>query len=567
MATTHHVARGDELAAPLDLILTSTESPLNRMMPHASWAKVAGGLVSRPGTVARRTAGLAAELASIAAGISTRTPTRRDRRFADPAWRHNPFLRRILQSYLATAETAQSLLADVDLDWRDRERVTFALDNVIDAFAPSNVPVVSPEFWKAVVETGGGNVLAGLRNLLGDLSTTPRVPSMIERNAYRVGKTLAVSPGAVVLRTEVFELIQYRPTTDQVHAVPLVLVPPVINKFYVADLAPGRSMIEYFVRQGHQVFAISWRNPDARHREWDFDTYGQAILDAMTATRRVTGAEQTHMLSICSGGMLAAMTLAHLARIGELDRVASLGVAVSVIDNSKAGLTMALADEKIARAAVQRSQAKGYLDGRTLAEVFAWLRPNDLIWSYWVNNYLQGRKPTAFDVLFWNADTTRMAAGLHRDFVDVALHNSLTEAGRVTFLGSPVDLKAVTSPTYVVAGISDHISPWQSCYRTTQLLGGDVRFVLSSSGHVASMVNPPGNVKSTYQVTPKDAAGNPADPERWLATASSEQGSWWPDYAAFLAERGGPLIEAPGELGGGGLKPMEAAPGTYVLDS
>ncbi|MFT4288046.1 PHA/PHB synthase family protein [Nocardioides sp.] len=536
------------------------------MLSLRTWGRLGAGLARQPGTLVRRSADLAAELVAIGLGTATRAPSGRDRRFTDPGWSQNPWLRRVLQAYLASAETLQSLAADVDLEWRDREKVDFAVDNVLDLLAPSNMPLISPAFWRAVIDTGGGNVVSGVRNLVEDLATAPRVPRMVERGAFAVGESLAATPGAVVLRTEVFELIQYAPRTEQVRQVPLLMVPPVINKYYVVDLAPGRSMVEHYLEQGHQVFAISWRNPDARHREWDFDTYGQAILDALDATTRVTGADRTHVMSICSGGMLTVMTLAHLARLGRLDRIASLGLAVSVIDNSKAGTTMALADERVARAAVAKSQAKGYLDGRALAEVFAWLRPNDLIWSYWVNNYLQGRKPAAFDVLYWNADTTRMAAGLHRDFVTVALGNSLTVPGAATMLGSPVDLREVTVPTYVVAGIADHISPWQSCYRTTRLLGGEVRFVLSSSGHVASMVNPPGNPKASFHVTPEQG-DHPADPEQWLATADPRQGSWWPDHAAFLAERGGDLVDAPGALGGGGLYPLAPAPGSYVRDT
>ncbi|MFT4008681.1 MAG: alpha/beta fold hydrolase [Nocardioidaceae bacterium] len=558
----------DELAAPLDLVLTSAAAgPVARMLSVRTWGRLGLGLARQPGSVVRRGTDLAAELGSIALGTATRAPSSRDRRFAEPGWSQNPFLRRILQAYLASAEALRDLAADVELEWRDREKTDFAVDNIVDLLAPSNMPLLSPAFWQAVIDTGGQNVIRGARHLIEDLAVAPRVPSMVEPDAFAVGESLAVTPGAVVLRTEVFELIQYAPRAEQVHEVPLVIVPPVINKYYIVDLAPGRSMVEHYLDQGHQVFVISWRNPDARHREWAFDTYGQAILDALDAAARVTGAAQAHVMSVCSGGMLAAMTLSHLAELGKLDRIASFGLAVSVIDNSKAGTTMALVDEEIARAAVAKSQAKGYLDGRALAEVFAWLRPNDLIWSYWVNNYLQGRKPAAFDVLFWNADTTRMAAGLHRDFIDTALSNALTSPGAATMLGSPVDLKAVTVPTYIVAGIADHISPWQSCYRTTQLLGGDVRFVLSTSGHIASMVNPPGNPKASYHVTPEWPGEHPADPEQWLATSAEERGSWWPDHSAFLAERGGKLVAAPETLGGGGLKPLIPAPGSYVKDT
>ena len=253
---------------------------------------------------------------------------------------------------------------------------------------------------------------------------------------------------------------------------PLLMVPPTINKFYIADLAPGRSIVEHYVAGGQQVFMMSWRNPDERHAEWGLDTYGQAVLDAMDAVERATGSEQVSLQAFCSGGIITSMVLAHLAATGRQDRVASVSFAVTVLDWARAGTVSALMDEESVKAATETSRKKGYLDGAQLAEVFAWLRPNDLIWNYWVNNYLQGKPPPNFDILYWNADTTRMTAGLHRDFIDIALGNALTEPGAATMLGTPVDLSTVTVDSYVTAGIADHLCPWQSCYRTTQLLGG-----------------------------------------------------------------------------------------------
>ncbi|MEV4262732.1 alpha/beta fold hydrolase [Kribbella sp. NPDC049584] len=557
-------AAADELAAPLDLLLTSAAvGPLSRFVPNAAWARMATGLAARPRTVGHRMTDLAGELGQIAIGHSDRTPSRRDRRFADPAWMQNPILRRVVQAYLAAADVAGALPADAGLDWRDRQRMTFLVDNVVQALAPSNNPLLNPTAWKALIDTAGLSSLSGARNLVRDLSSAPRVPSMVEPTAFEIGTTVAATPGAVVFRNEILELIQYTPQTAKVRTVPLLIVPPVINKYYVVDLAPGRSMVEYFVQQGQQVFTISWRNPDARHRDWDLDTYGQAILDAMDSVRRITRTDSTQLFATCSGGILASMVLGQLADRGELDRVAGFTLAVSVLDQSRAGLASAALDERMAAAAIASSASKGFLDGRALAEVFAWLRPTDLIWSYWVNNYLQGRPPAAFDVLFWNADTTRMTAGLHRGFVELAMTNALTEPGAATMLGTPVDLAKVGTPAYVVAGIADHICPWQSCYRSTQLLGGESRFVLSTAGHIASMVNPPGNPKATYQVNDS----NPADPEEWLRTATTEQGSWWPDYIGWLGSRSGRMKAAPKTLGGGGLAPLEDAPGSYVRES
>src|ERR1700734_417726 len=556
-------AAAEAVAAPLDLLLTDAATgALRRVNPGGSGLRLAAALAGRPRLVAGRGRHLLGELARIAVGSSQVQPSRRDRRFADPGWTGNPLLRRTLQAYLAAAQAAEGMVAEAGLDEADSQRVGFVLTNLIDALSPSNNPLLNPAAVKAAVDTGGGSAVTGLRHFLADMAVAPRVPSMVEPDAFEVGVDLAVTPGSVVLRTPVFELIQYRPVTSAVRQVPLLIVPPVINKFYVMDLAPGRSMVEYLTGQGLQVFMISWRNPDARHAKWNLDTYGQAILDAMDAAERVTGSERTALAGTCSGGIIAAMVAAHLAHTGQQDRTAALTLLVTVLDQAHAGLASAVIDERAAKVAAAASAARGYLDGRSLAEVFAWLRPNDLIWNYWVNNYLLGKKPPAFDILYWNADTTRMTAGLHRDFLELGAANALVRPGAATMLGSPVDLSAVNRDSYVVAGITDHICPWQSCYRSTQLLGGQPRFVLSTSGHIAAMVNPPGNPKARYQL----AEECPEDPKKWLRQAETRHGTWWPDYADWLAERCGEERAAPEDLGGGGLAPIGEAPGTYVYD-
>jgi polyhydroxyalkanoate synthase len=511
--------------------------------------------------VLTHTGQLVGEIGRIGLGRSEVAPGPKDKRYADPAWSGNPLLKRAMQAHLVTAKAATQLIDDAELPYADDERIRFSLTNIVEALAPSNNPLLNPLTWKTAIDTGGRSAVSGTRRLIRDLSSAPRVPSMVEPDAFQVGTDLARTPGVVVLRTPVFELIQYTPTTPAVHAVPLVMVPPTINKFYIADLAKGRSIVEHMVAGGKQVFMMSWRNPDARHADWGLDTYGQAVLDAMAAAERITGSEQTNLMSFCSGGIITAMVLGHLAAIGEQHRVSSVCFAVTVLDQARGGTAGAFLDEKSAKSAVRASAKKGYLDGATLAEVFAWLRPNDLIWNYWVNNYLQGQPPPAFDILYWNADTTRMSAGLHRGFLDMSVRNALTTPGAATMLGSRVDLSAVTVDAYVVAGIADHICPWQSCYATTQLLGGDTRFVLSTSGHIASLVNPPTNPKSTWRT----ATPNTPDADEWLASAHTEKGSWWTDYSRWVDERSGAQVEAPAELGGG-ERVLGAAPGTYVFD-
>ena len=375
----------------MDLLLTDAAfGALNRLNPGGSGLRLAAALASKSRLVAGRSRQLLGEMARIAVGNSQMQPSRRDRRFADPCWAGNPRLRRVMQAYLAATETAGGLAADADLDWADTQRVNFVLENLVDAMAPSNNPLLNPAALKAAIDTGGGSILARLRHFASDMAAPPRVPKMVEPDAFEVGVDLAITPGSVVLRTPVFELIQYRPATATVQQIPLLIIPPTINKFYVIDLAPGRSLAEYLIGQGLQVFMVSWRNPDARHAKWGFETYGQAILDAMDAVGRITRTERTALMGCCSGGILSSMVAAHLAHTGRQDQIAALSLMVTVLDQARAGLSSALASERNARLAAAVSQARGYLDGRSLAEVFAWLRPTTWFWNYWVNDYLLG---------------------------------------------------------------------------------------------------------------------------------------------------------------------------------
>ena len=547
-----------ETAAALDLLLTQAAlGPLHRFLPGGPALRFARALAARPGLVTSRAGGLAAELARIAGGTSSLAPAARDRRFTDPAWARNPVLRRVMQAYLASGSTALGLVDEAQLDWRDTERLRFALGNLVDALAPSNSALLSPEAWKAALESGGGSLVTGARHLASDLASPPRVPAMVPPDAFTVGTDLAVTPGSVVRRTPVFELIQYRPATETVRELPLLIIPPTINKYYVLDLAPGRSLIEYLVGEGQQVFVMSWRNPDARHAAWGFDEYVAAITEALAASTDICGAPAVHLLGACSGGILASIAA---ALPDARPRMASLGLLVTMLDQSRTDALGAVVGESTAEAAIAASARKGYLDGRQLAEVFAWLRPQDLIWNYWVNNYLQGREPARFDILSWNADTTRMTAGLHRDFVRAALANSLASPGGLTVRGTEIDLGQVDLDAYAVAGVADHICPWQSCYRGGQLLGGKTRFVLSTSGHIAALVNPPGGKKASYQVSDDVTP----DPRAWQQSAATERGSWWPDYAFWLASRSGGQVPAPAGLGSDRFHVIEPAPGSYV---
>ncbi|HYB29170.1 MAG TPA: alpha/beta fold hydrolase [Solirubrobacteraceae bacterium] len=533
-----------------------------RFLAPGSGVKVGAGLVRHPRRAVARAGGLTAALARTAAGRSELVPAKGDRRFADPAWEGNWLLRRVLQAYLAVGETVDGLISDAEVDWRAERRARLAAGNVLDALAPSNFAWSNPTVLKEIVNTGGGNLVRGAKQFVHDLGTPSRMPATVDISTFEVGGNLAASPGSVVLRTDVFELIQYTPTTDQVRETPLLLIPPTINKFYVLDLAPGRSMIEYYVAQGQQVFAISWRNPGQEQGDFDLDTYATAVAEARDAVAAITSQPAVHLAAACSGGIITAGLLGHLAATGKLPGVASLTLMVCALDNETEGTVSALATRDVAAAAVAESARKGYIDGQALAGVFTWLRPNDLVWNYVVNNYLLGKAPPAFDVLYWNQDTVRLAAGLHRDFIFIGLDNAFAQPGALEVLGDPVDLGTVDVDTYFIAGANDHIVPWESAYKGAQLFGAKRRFVLSRSGHIQALVNPPSpDSRSSFRVVDE----LPDTPEEFVISAPQLPGSWWPDWDAWLAERSGELKPAPNKLGNATYRAHGKAPGSYVL--
>jgi polyhydroxyalkanoate synthase len=552
--------------AGLDVLLTDAAvgRGTRRFIQPRAVAAVGAGVARHPVSAARRASGLGSQLAKIATGRSQQAPAKGDRRFADQAWEKNWLLRRVMQGYLAFGQTVDGVISDAQLDWQTERQARFAASNVLDALAPTNFPWSNPAAMRAIIDEGGANLARGARRFAADVSWPPRLPQSVDTEGFEVGRNIAVSQGSVVLRTEVFELIQYKPTTAEVREVPLLLVPPTINKYYILDLAPGRSMVEYLVASGQQVFIISWRNPDEGQGHFDLDTYADAVLEARQAVADITRQNAVHLNASCSGGIITAGTLGHLADERSLGDVASLTLFVCALDNERAGTAGALTSRETAAAAVAESARRGYLDGQALAGVFAWLRPNDMVWNYVVNNYLLGKRPPAFDVLYWNQDAVRLAAGLHRDFVRLALDNSLVHPGGLEVLGSPVDLARVELDSYIVAGLKDHIVPWENAYSTTQLLGGEKRFVLSTSGHIQALVNPPApDSRASYRV----AGEHPGEPQAFIDQAAKVPGSWWPDYVEWLGERSGDLRPAPKKLGGSGHRALGKAPGTYVFAS
>ncbi len=495
-------------------------------------------------------------------GRSDVEPKRGDKRFADPAWRDNPFYRAWMQSYLAWSEALDRFVDKTGLDAKNAQRARFALSLVTDAFAPSNVWLGNPAALKKFVETGGVSAIKGFEHMLDDIAHNRGMPAQVDKSAFALGKNLAVSPGAVVFQNPVLELIQYTTITERVYERPLLLVPPQINKFYVLDLAPGRSLVEYLVTQGIQTFVLSWRNPTAAERDWGLETYLRSMLEAIDAAREITGSPDLNIVGTCSGGITTALLLGHLAATGDR-QVNAATLMVTVLDTGAESQLGLFATPETIEAARQASRVKGVLEGQELAQVFAWLRPNDLVWNYWVNNYLLGDNPPVFDILYWNNDTTNLPAGLHSDFLDLYLENPLARHGKLELLGTPIDLGRVNIDAVVLAGITDHITPWKACYATTQLLGGQCEFILSSSGHIQSILNPPSNPKAKWFRNPQVAA----DADQWLAGAKEQTGSWWEHWRDWLREHSGELRAAPDTLGSKRHPAGANAPGTYVRES
>jgi len=499
----------------------------------------------------------------IAFGVSDSAPDPKDARFSDPAFRDGAVFRRLAQGWLALRDTSSEWVDAVGFKPVDRERARFILGLVTDALAPTNFVLTNPSALRRARETSGRSLLRGLRNLAEDFVNNGGMPAQVDKRAFTVGQNLANTPGKVVFRHPVAELIQYLPTTERVQARPVFIVPPQINKFYVYDLSPEKSMVRFLLDQGFQVFMVSWRNPTREYRDWGLAEYILAVEDLIDVTKAISGAESVDGVGACAGGITFAAALGHLAALDRGDKVASLTLMVNVLDmkpeDSVTGLFMT--DEAI-EAARKRSARAGVLDGQDTARVFNWMRPNDLIWNYVVSNYLHGETPPAFDILFWNNDTTRLPARLHSDFLDVFKDNPFRNQGMLRVRDVPIDLRRVTCPVFITGGTTDHITPWQACYRSTQLFGGPCTYVLSTAGHIQSLINPPGSSKRRYFVNPR----LPRDPEAWRRGAHEEIGSWWPFWTAWLKNRSAGDALAPSGMGNAAYPPLCDSPGTYVFE-
>jgi polyhydroxyalkanoate synthase subunit PhaC len=517
---------------------------------------------AHPMLVLEQQAALVREIALVFAGQSTVKPAREDKRFSDAAWTDNPFYRVFLGGYLAWTKTLDEFIDKSSFDARTKERARFVRQLVTDAMSPSN-SLANPAAIKRAVETGGTSVVDGLRNMTSDLFNNSGMPSMVDKSAFEVGKNLATTAGSVVFRNEVLELIQYRAQTELVYEVPLLIVPPQINKYYVFDLSPDKSMVDFLIKGGIGSFVISWRNPTAAQRNWGMDTYVGAMIEALAAVKQITGNDKVNIAGACAGAMTLSALLGYYAAGSEPNPINSATLMVAVLDGESESMMTLFMTQDSARTAKAATAAKGVLEGSEMGRVFAWLRPNDLVWNYWVNNYLLGKSPPAFDILSWNADTTRLPAKFHGEIIDAFVENKFKGAGAMSVLGRPIDLRQVTLDAYVVAGITDHISQWKGVYRTMMMLGGEPTMVLSAAGHIQSLINPPRDAaKRQYFLNPTHAA----DPEEWLKAATAHQGSWWGHWLEWLERHSGNQITAPAQPGSAEYPPVADAPGTYVLE-
>ena len=494
-------------------------------------------------------------------------PDRADRRFKDAAWSDNQIFDFVKQSYLLTSRWLQSSVRDVEgMDKRTAKKVDFYTRQFVEALSPTNFVMTNPEVLRATMESGGDNLVRGLSNLLTDLERGKGrlAIRMTDMNAFEVGRNIALTPGKVVFRSDLIELIQYQPTTKTVRQTPLLIVPPWINKFYILDLRQENSLIKYAVDQGNTVFVISWVNPDAKMAAKAFDDYMlEGPIAALEAIERATGEESVNVVGYCIGGTLLACTLAYMAMKGDKKLAARINSATfltSMVDFEDSGELGVFIDEQQLANLDDSMGKSGFLEGTEMAAAFNMMRGTDLIWSFVVNNYMLGKEPFPFDLLYWNSDSTRMPAAMHSFYLRKMYHeNKLSEPGGIALANVALDLRKIKVPTYIMATREDHIAPWKSAYVATQLYAGPKRFVLAASGHIAGVVNPPAAKKYSYWTNDK----TPKDADAWIAQAKQVEGSWWPDWDAWIKPLAGGEVPARAP-GAGKLKALADAPGDYV---
>ena len=531
-----------------------------------AYALLLRSVVTKPGAFANLCKSIGIETAKILTGKSKFEPNPKDKRFHDPAWRTSPIYRATLQYYLAVQENVQTWLDDLELKELERNRASFMARFLLDGLAPTNTLIGNPTAIKRLVDSGGGSLIKGIRNAYQDIVNNRGLVSLVDKRSFKLGENIATSKGAVVYRTEMFELIQYSPTTERVRAIPQVTIPPQINKMYIHDLAPDKSVVKYQLDHGIQTFVISWRNPSKEQGVWNLENYVNCCEQAMQVAAKITGSKRVNISAGCSGGQTAAVLASKLAA-DRSDLLGALTLMVCVLHpdqlDTEAGSLVSDNGKQLMR---NRAVRAGVITADELTRGFAFLRPNDLIWNYVVNNYLMGDDPPAYDLLFWNSDATNLSASLMGDFLTLFETLAFTKKGEVEAAGHMIDLSKVTSDLFILGGATDHITPWKATYRSTQLFGSeDITFVLSQSGHMQAILNPPDNPRARYFIQEKGGI-LPETADDWLEGAQQRDESWWPLWIDWLASRSGEEKLAPMDLGNREFRPSDPAPGLNVIE-
>lgn len=508
---------------------------------------------------AQVTAGLATGIPRVLLGFTEPHLPERDFRFADTTFQENLIYRRMAAAYALWEREVMTLVDNPDVDWRTRERAKMVMEALTTALAPTNTLPGNPEAVKRAFTTGGASVRAGIANFVRDVVSNGGYPSQVDKDAFRVGRNLATTPGWVIFRSEQFELIQYSPATKTVGTIPLLLLPPPVNKYYFWDLAPGRSMVEYAVSRGVEVYTIVWRDPQEDDGHWGVDSYLASALDALDVVREVSDVDDVHVFGDCSGGMLLSMLLALQEATGEY-RIRTGTFGVTVLDFGEPGGIGVTASDRGLETVRKKAEKNEVISASDIASTFVWMRPNDLVWRYLIDEWLLGKKPPAFDIMYWNADGQGMPARFAYDMTTMSLANALIEPGAFTALGVPLDLSAISVDSYHIAGLTDHISPWRGCYTGAQVMGGEATFVLTPTGHVQSIIYPMGKRRAAFWSGPSVDR----HPEDWFAEADRTEDSWWEHWVDWTLERSDGTRTAPISPGNATYPPLVPAPGLYV---
>jgi polyhydroxyalkanoate synthase subunit PhaC len=535
---------------------------LDRRAMLESLQLVVDRATQQPRAVVETAGQLLSDLVGITFGSSRIEPAPKDARFKDDAWRDNPIFRRMGQGYLAWGKSVDEWLARSNFDDLQREQARFMLDIVKDLAAPMNTLPGNPEALRKAWDTRGESLRKGLRNYIDDLRNNHGYPAVADRNAFKVGVDVCASAGSIVFCNELLEVIQYTPKTPDVHAIPLVYVFSQVNRFYLGDLTPDRSLFQKLLDAGIQVFAVSWRNPTEKQRDWGLDTYAEGVIQAVAVAREISGQPKVNLIGVCAGGLTTAVAAGVLAARGD-DWLSSLALFINILDNRPLDSDFGLfVSERSVSTQKARVRSEGIFDEKNVFEMFAWLRPEENVMTFFRSNYLLGEDPPSHPLLFWSMDYTRLPAGLYSDFLDLSYANKLAK-GELRALGNRISMKNVTCDTYLMAGSTDHITPWKGAYRSTQLFGGKIEFVLTNQNHTQTISARGDNKHLKYWM----ASELPANPDDWLAIAQENRGDWREHWFKWLAAHSGERIQAPSLLGSNKYPSLYPAPGRYVVET